>query len=1281
MASGQIGAESPSSVQNWDAKLGASSQAAPGESLIVAVAALASLRLTVVLFATSILLILFGTLAQVHHDVWFVVRKSHFYVFFAWIEIRAVGELGEMLLGGYWKQWFGNWEQSRAGFYFPGGLTVGGLMLVNLLSAHALRFKASAKGSRLTWGWLVTVLGFVATFAVITNGTGNSIKSELSPAAAASIWYGALASVVLLAIGGIYWIINAYGRIRMPEWNIAAYCVVAVAATAAWLLLNPEQRLDNAGLRILWLMIQGGVAAGVLLAGCLMVFKKRAGIVLMHGGIVLMMIGELITAFNAQEAHMTITEGQTVNFAHDLRECELVLIDPNDPAGTRMIVVPEHKLANASSDKVISHPELPADLRILRYDMNSVLNTSLSSEGENLATAGAGQSVTAESVASVSGVAGGEVNLPSVYVELLDKKTGESAGTYLASTSSGKSGGRPFSLPKQEVQIGDKTYDLQLRFRRIYKDYAVTLDDFQFKRYPGSQIAKDFRSEIQLRDPDNNVDRKLAVWMNNPLRYRGETLYQSSFDKISEKTSTLQVVKNASWMTPYVSCMIVSIGMLAHFGVTLGRFLRRRSEEAARLEKKLADQKAEAATRGAFALDSPLVWAPLLAGLIWGGYLASKARMPKPKPGAMRIEEFGNLPVAAGGRIKPYDTVARNMLQYLSARQEVVLKQPLAKDAGLMEQLSYKMSRGDRLPAIEWMLDVISAKEEALDYPVFRVDNLEVLALLDLERRPGSYRYSYNEIMKEGNATKLEEQFSLLRNAQSGQLTTFQAKLGELNGKLNAYHMLANAFAPLPISANIETIQRELQDALVRAVRASGARVPKPVAPAQAGGEWLTLYESRLNELFLQFPQLTEPTVGGLMQFYDQMIPEVRDRFRKDTFDLVERFRKAGNTTLQQPLLEAVRAYGSDDKLTFNNRVRALTEQLAEHQQLQESMPADAEPLAKAERVSLPKARFETFFTQFSPFFYCWISYLAAFVVCAMSWLFWPRVLGRSATAIIAVTFLVHTFAIVGRIYISGRPPVTNLYTSAVFIGWAIVLAGLAIEAIYRMGIGSILASVFGVITLLIAHQLGLDGDTFTVMQAVLDTQFWLATHVVCVTLGYAATFVAGGLGIVYLLRGHLLGNLRAGEEKTLPRMMYGTLCFAILFSFVGTVLGGLWGDNSWGRFWGWDPKENGAVIIVLWNALVLHARWAGLIQARGLAALAIVGNICTTWSWFGTNELGVGLHAYGGLTDGVSLEKYIVRTVFFSQPALLLMALFPKGRASDLTPSDTQGKPSPKTA
>jgi ABC-type transport system involved in cytochrome c biogenesis permease subunit len=227
---------------------------------------------------------------------------------------------------------------------------------------------------------------------------------------------------------------------------------------------------------------------------------------------------------------------------------------------------------------------------------------------------------------------------------------------------------------------------------------------------------------------------------------------------------------------------------------------------------------------------------------------------------------------------------------------------------------------------------------------------------------------------------------------------------------------------------------------------------------------------------------------------------------------------------------------------------------------------------------------------------------------------------------------------------LEGRPPVTNLYSSAIFIGWGACILGMALERVYKLGLGSAVAGLAGFVTLLIAHNLALGGDTMEMLRAVLDTNFWLATHVVCVTIGYASTFVAGTLGLAYILLGVFtpLLSRKVGDTspksktrdltlgKAMAKMVYAIVCFATLFSFVGTVLGGIWADQSWGRFWGWDPKENGALMIVIWNVLILHARWGGLVRERGLMNLAVFGNIVTSFSWFGVNMLGIGLHSYG---------------------------------------------------
>jgi len=268
----------------------------------------------------------------------------------------------------------------------------------------------------------------------------------------------------------------------------------------------------------------------------------------------------------------------------------------------------------------------------------------------------------------------------------------------------------------------------------------------------------------------------------------------------------------------------------------------------------------------------------------------------------------------------------------------------------------------------------------------------------------------------------------------------------------------------------------------------------------------------------------------------------------------------------------------------------------------------------------------------------------------------------------------VHTAGLLFRMWLERRPPVTNLYSSAIFIGWMSVLLGVILERVYRVGIGVAAASLVGAITLIIAHNLSFSGDTMEMMRAVLDSNFWLATHVVTITLGYSAMFLAGFLAALYVVLGILTPLLArplkaaspvnatvvGGQGPTigqaLGKMVYGIICFATLFSFVGTVLGGIWADQSWGRFWGWDPKENGALLIVIWCAVILHARWAGMVRERGLMNLALVGNIVTAWSWFGVNMLGVGLHSYGFMD---SAFKWLIIFVG-SQIALMVFSLLP---------------------
>jgi ABC-type transport system involved in cytochrome c biogenesis permease subunit len=309
------------------------------------------------------------------------------------------------------------------------------------------------------------------------------------------------------------------------------------------------------------------------------------------------------------------------------------------------------------------------------------------------------------------------------------------------------------------------------------------------------------------------------------------------------------------------------------------------------------------------------------------------------------------------------------------------------------------------------------------------------------------------------------------------------------------------------------------------------------------------------------------------------------------------------------------------------------------------------------------RAGYEVVLNRMEPFYQSAVLYVLAFVLACLGFLMgsltrpgWFHSLSRSALVVLGVAFAIQTLGLVSRIYLQGRPPVTNLYSSAVFIGWACIPMAIGVERFFRLGVGTIAASLIGFATLIVAHNLSSGGDTMEMMQAVLDSNFWLSTHVVVVTLGYSATFLAGFIAGGYILLGVLTPLLRGEPMKAMPKMVYGMICFATVTSFVGTVLGGIWADQSWGRFWGWDPKENGAVLIVLMNILILHARWGGMVRDRGVATLAVGGNIVTAWSWFGTNMLGVGLHSYGFMDSAV----FWLIAFCVSQLAIMATAIVP---------------------
>lgn len=248
--------------------------------------------------------------------------------------------------------------------------------------------------------------------------------------------------------------------------------------------------------------------------------------------------------------------------------------------------------------------------------------------------------------------------------------------------------------------------------------------------------------------------------------------------------------------------------------------------------------------------------------------------------------------------------------------------------------------------------------------------------------------------------------------------------------------------------------------------------------------------------------------------------------------------------------------------------------------------------------------------------------YVAAFILALafarMRWAAW---------SVLLAGLILNTAGLILRAAIMGRPPVTNLYSTFAFVGWSCALLGAWAERRAQNRAGLLAGSVGGFLLLFVAGRYAFEGDAMGQVVAVLDSNLWLSAHVLSVMLGFAGCLMAAVVAHVHLL--HTARGSADAAESTFGAMN-GMLAFGLTFTFLGTMLGGVWADQAWGRFWGWDPKENGALVVILWCAILFHARAAEMIGRRGLAAGCILGGILVALAWVGVNLLGTGLHSYG---------------------------------------------------
>ena len=571
------------------------------------------------------------------------------------------------------------------------------------------------------------------------------------------------------------------------------------------------------------------------------------------------------------------------------------------------------------------------------------------------------------------------------------------------------------------------------------------------------------------------------------------------------------------------------------------------------------------------------------------------------------LSTFGKIPVLVGGRVKPLDTVARNSLLIIRTKQTL------------------RLEDGRQINAIKWLADTLFNATAADQYPAFVIQNADVLGLFGWQQSDRKY-FSFAQLTP--FLKQIDEQGEQAEKLQAVERSAYQSAILNLRNALVLYQRLKNSVQPEGaenFAAELQAFEQAVPEA-ARAARAKETGAAFDQKKLDQSAEVVRGYERLADMAYL----LAVPPPSGFGDWRSVGQAIMQSIAARGIDPTIKLYASLGD------------AYRSGDRAAFDQAVDRLTDHIA-----------------KVQPTGTRRARYEFFFNAVDPFTHSMTLYVLAFLFACTSWLVWQRPLNRAAFYLLILALAVHTFGLISRMYLQERPPVTNLYSSAIFIGWGAVIVALILERIFRDGIGAACAGAIGFITLIIAHHLAGNGDTLEMLQAVLDTNIWLATHVVAITTGYSAMFLAGMLAIIYIVRGAFTRSLSKKTADSLSRMTYGVVCFATLFSFVGTVLGGIWADQSWGRFWGWDPKENGAVLIVLWCAIILHARWGGFIRQRGLMIMAIFGNIVTSFSWFGVNMLGVGLHSYGFMQKAFPwLVGFIV-----SQLALMCVAAMPSER------------------
>jgi ABC-type transport system involved in cytochrome c biogenesis permease subunit len=610
-----------------------------------------------------------------------------------------------------------------------------------------------------------------------------------------------------------------------------------------------------------------------------------------------------------------------------------------------------------------------------------------------------------------------------------------------------------------------------------------------------------------------------------------------------------------------------------------------------------------------------------------------------PKGGVRRIDGYTpwspetlaaaeTLPVQDGGRVKPLSTYAGFTMLGLHGARSMKVADSVGNE--------------HRVKPVAWLLDTLFRPQLSIHQPTFRIDNSAALEAIGVKPRGKRDRYSYADI--EPGRAKLGELAQAYGSINADNRDPLQNQILDLASNIRTYENLLGWFG----FARGGVILRGSGEnggpdkrADVSALMATAQQIRGQVDAARAGGMAM---QPHLRDLLQQVLDAASFAKSGLFILPPADKADGTWRSAGDAImDVMSGSDKNPETAIGDiKSLETAARSGSQGEEEFRRRFIELRDRIS----------ARAAARGEDRGIALEAAYYRR-----NWFLHALVYFLTSTLTALGMWTLGRNTAGRIFSwitlAATAAGLACCVTAITMRCIIMRRPPVGNLYDTIIFIAAAAVLLSLIVEWMTRRRFALGAAPILGTALIVLARrfELGDAKDHMDPLVAVLDSNFWLTTHVITITLGYSAGLLGAFLSAGFvLLRGLRLDGGDRDLRRALTRAVYGMLCLTLFLSLVGTVLGGIWANHSWGRFWGWDPKENGALLIVLWTLAILHARLGGYIREWGLHLASVFTAIVVTFSWWHVNFLGVGLHNYG-FTAG----KNTIWTFYACMGAVLL--------------------------